>query len=462
MILLMACMAITAVAMSETIYNEKVGTLINKPFSFSGDLKIIGNIDARDIDFLRWEVHGYRTIDLSDVNIVSSKYVEENIVYYSYYYEISPFNRIKQEDGNYLQVPTGSLTSDSALSSGMFMNILEEYSKDTAYRDVRKLILPHSVDTCMSDYIFSGIDLDSLFVNGSMVKWTGFHSGTFKYADSYGSIYSDPNVTVTTSIKYVDFSGAESIEELYLGNEYTHINRLKLPQSVKFIHETAGVDTIYSEIINPEAIMLEIGGIVQDWPARGDSSVIYVPKGTTGNYRNSIFKNFKIIESSEMGDTGEYPVSGISLDRSTLDMGSAGETAQLVATIEPEDATDPGVRWWSSDENVCRVSDSGLVEAVDDGCAAVVATTNDGCYVAACIVNVNTKTMGVAGAAADNITVYAHKRVITVDNKPAGESVAVYTPSGMMVYDGIADKISVESGIYIVRTCGQAWKIMVE
>lgn len=460
----MACMAITAAALSETIYNEKVGELSSKPFSFSGDLKIIGNIDARDIDFLRKEIYGYRTIDLSDANIVSSRYEVRdsytgNLRYEYYYYDVCctyfySSIAIEKEDGSKQIMNRSCATSDSTLSYGMFMNIFEEYKNaDTAYKDVRKLILPHSVDTCESDYIFTGIDLDSLFVNGSMVKWTGFHSGKFSTPDVDDEI---------TSIKYVDFSGAESIEELYLGNEYTHINRLKLPKSVKFIHETAGVDTIYSEIINPESILLEIGNIVQDWPARGDSSVIYVPRGTTGNYRNSIFKNFKIIESSEMGSTGEYPVTGISLDRSTLDMGSAGETAQLEATIEPEDATNLGVRWWSSDENVCRVSDSGLVEAVDDGCAAVVATTDDGCYVAACIVNVNTKTMGVAGVAADNITVYAHKRVITVENKPAGESVAVYTPSGLMVYDGIADKISVEGGIYIVRTCGQAWKIMVE
>lgn len=448
MILLMACVAMTAVALSETVYNKEAGTLSSKPLSFSGDLKIIGNIDARDIDFLRNEVYGYRTIDLSDVNIRTSDYTytiktpspNSNWVFPSELYNIGMRHS----------------TIDNALTYGMFMIVRP------AYKDMRKLILPHSVNTCMSDYIFAGIKLDSLLVNGSMVTWTNFSSYDDIEWFNGSTIENDSTIDMSISIKYVDFSGAASIEELYLDYEYTHINRLKLPESVKFIHETGGIDTIYSEIINPEAIMLEIDNIVQDWPARGDSSVIYVPKGTTGNYRNSIFKNFKIIESSEMGDTGEYPVSGISLDRSTLDMGSAGETAQLVATIEPEDATDPGVRWWSSDENVCRVSDSGLVEAVDDGCAAVVATTNDGCYVAACIVNVNTKTMGVAGAAADNITVYAQKRVITVDNKPAGESVAVYTPSGMMVYDGIADKISVESGIYIVRTCGQAWKIMVE
>ena len=451
MILLMACVAMTAVALSETIYNGNVGELSSKPFSFSGDLKIIGNIDARDIEFLREEIHGYRTIDLSDVIINSS----------DKYYHVERFEGAEWTYPDEVIAVQSSTTSDNALTKGMFIIIYP------AYRDMRKLILPHSVDTCMSDYIFSGIELDSLFVNGNMVKWTGFSAfdsiSNWVWNTGQGPTFIiTDTLNLSTTIKYVDFSGAESIEELYLGNEYTHINRLKLPESVKFIHETAGVDTIYSEIINPEAIMLEIGNIVQDWPTRGDSSVIYVPKGTTENYRNSIFRNFKIIESSELGDTGEYPVSGISLDRSTLDMGGAGETAQLVATIEPDDATDPGVRWWSSDENVCRVSDSGLVEAVDDGCAAVVATTNDGCYVAACIVNVNTKTMGVAGAAADNITVYAQKRVITVDNKPAGESVAVYTPSGLMVYDGIADKISVESGIYIVRTCGQAWKIMVE
>jgi hypothetical protein len=55
-----------------------------------------------------------------------------------------------------------------------------------------------------------------------------------------------------------------------------------------------------------------------------------------------------------------------------------GQTVQLTAVVEPEDATNKNVTWSSSDEAVATVSETGLVTAVAEGTATITVTTEDG------------------------------------------------------------------------------------
>ena len=57
------------------------------------------------------------------------------------------------------------------------------------------------------------------------------------------------------------------------------------------------------------------------------------------------------------------------------------ETLQMSASIVPENATYPALTWRSSDENVARVSPSGLVTSVSGGTAVISATTSNGLVV---------------------------------------------------------------------------------
>ena len=60
------------------------------------------------------------------------------------------------------------------------------------------------------------------------------------------------------------------------------------------------------------------------------------------------------------------------------------ETETLVATVLPDDATDPSVTWESNDPDVATVSDAGLVTGVAAGVAVIMAKAGD--KVAACAV----------------------------------------------------------------------------
>lgn len=81
------------------------------------------------------------------------------------------------------------------------------------------------------------------------------------------------------------------------------------------------------------------------------------------------------------------PVNGISLNYSNVELNAIGETIQIVANVMPEDASNKEVRWASSNESVCIVS-NGTVVAVGFGTCVIIATTVDGNHIATCTVNV--------------------------------------------------------------------------
>ena len=79
------------------------------------------------------------------------------------------------------------------------------------------------------------------------------------------------------------------------------------------------------------------------------------------------------------------PVTGIELSQTSCRLTNIGEFFMLDATVLPNDATDKGVRWTSSDEAVCVVA-NGKVVAMGFGTAVVMAVTVDGNFMATCTV----------------------------------------------------------------------------
>ncbi len=81
-------------------------------------------------------------------------------------------------------------------------------------------------------------------------------------------------------------------------------------------------------------------------------------------------------------------VSSISLDRINLAM-ITGDYTILVATVNPNNATDKSVAFTTSDPSIAIVDAFGKVTAVSVGSAIITATTNDGGKKATCNVTVN-------------------------------------------------------------------------
>ena len=85
--------------------------------------------------------------------------------------------------------------------------------------------------------------------------------------------------------------------------------------------------------------------------------------------------------------TVNQPVTGVTLNHKTCVLHQIGETLQLIATVLPEDASNKEVRWASSNEQVCIVS-NGTVVAVGYGTSVILVTTADGGFMATCTVTV--------------------------------------------------------------------------
>lgn len=86
------------------------------------------------------------------------------------------------------------------------------------------------------------------------------------------------------------------------------------------------------------------------------------------------------------------PVTSIKLDKTSVTL-KKGETAKLVATVEPGDATNKKVTYTSSNKKIAKVSADGTITAVGGGTATITAKAGD--KKATCKVNVNVAQTGV-------------------------------------------------------------------
>ena len=80
-------------------------------------------------------------------------------------------------------------------------------------------------------------------------------------------------------------------------------------------------------------------------------------------------------------------VNKVTLNNHNLSM-QVGNTQKLVATIEPQNATNKSVTWTSDNNAIATVDNDGLVTAVGAGKAHIAVTTNDGNFTDQCDIEV--------------------------------------------------------------------------
>ena len=123
----------------------------------------------------------------------------------------------------------------------------------------------------------------------------------------------------------------------------------------------------------------------------------------------------------------EVPVTGVELNKESIDFTATGETETLTAVITPEDATNQEVSWISDNPAVATVDQNGKVTAVAEGTANIIITTVDGGKTAVCVVTVKVP-----------ITEHVHDKVL----KEVKEKEAICTEDG-------------NKGYYICESCGK-------
>ena len=90
-----------------------------------------------------------------------------------------------------------------------------------------------------------------------------------------------------------------------------------------------------------------------------------------------------------------YSVTGVSLDKTTLNLSVGEAPSSLTASVQPNYASYPAVTWSSSDPTVASVN-GGVVTPLTPGQTTITVTSSDGGKTASCIVIV-TPSMGESG-----------------------------------------------------------------
>lgn len=162
--------------------------------------------------------------------------------------------------------------------------------------------------------------------------------------------------------------------------------------------------------------------------------------------------------------TVNQPVTGVSLSKSELSFSKIGDAEQLVASVQPADATNKELNWSSSDESVAIVS-NGRVLCSGYGSAIVYVTTVDGGYMASCVVKADDGLTGIDGVAADGSVSVDNGRLV-LKGIPEGMRILVTDISGQVVCslkgDGTALTTLPDSGkgVFVVKIGNKSYKVV--
>ncbi|KRF03698.1 hypothetical protein ASG89_02760 [Paenibacillus sp. Soil766] len=110
-----------------------------------------------------------------------------------------------------------------------------------------------------------------------------------------------------------------------------------------------------------------------------------------GAWFNGMIDDVKLYSAAVSPIVGPVAVSGVSLNKGNETL-AVGDVLELQAIIAPSYATNKTILWSSSDEAVATVTSNvypgAAVEAVGEGIATITAQTEDGNYIASCVITV--------------------------------------------------------------------------
>ena len=257
--------------------------------------------------------------------------------------------------------------------------------------EIKDLVIPNDI-TEIKNYAFEGCTgLTSVTIPNSVTS-----IGDYAFYDCDGLtevnisdlsawckiVFEDYDSSPSYYAKKLKLNGSE-IKDLVIPNDITEIKNsafygctgltsVVIGKSVKTISENAfnytrNLKTIIS--LNPTPPSCVNSPFYSD---NYSEATLYVPKDSYAKYFiNDVWGKFKNIKKIET------LVSSIKLNNTSIEL-DKGSTATLTATITPSNATIKNVIWESSNPQVAKVDQSGIVTALSAGTATITATAVDG------------------------------------------------------------------------------------
>ena len=250
---------------------------------------------------------------------------------------------------------------------------------------VSELIIPESV-TEIKPYTFTGCNITdiSLPVSVSIIGEGAFaNCSTLKNIYYDGSYHQWNLINIGDDNQYLTNANLHAVtplEKITLNQtSITMLPNSTYKLSVTFTPDDATYKDVKWTSSDESVATVDSNGIIT---AVKEGMATITCTSAYGNFTDKCTVSIKI------------PVSSIVLDKNSLLL-KKGETFTLSAEILPENATDKGIIWTSSNTDIATVKD-GLITAINTGTATITATSADGNAYAVCTVTIYIPVSGVS------------------------------------------------------------------
>lgn len=258
------------------------------------------------------------------------------------------FDSLRFEDGDKgLEFPHKDYTSYSAPGGWSYFYTYKGYFSTTS---IRNLYLGRNIINIPNPYVYEN-------------KLTYYNV----FEDPFYNVPNLESIAVGLNVSKI---GSDVTEPINSGrdNNYRSFGGCKDIQTVKVQGENPPINAIFSKDAYSQA-------------------TLYVPENTIALYQDAEgWKEFNNI----FDGTESILVDEITLNVNELSL-EIGDTYQLTADFFPEDASDQTVIWESSNADCVTVDENGLLTALSEGSATIVARSADGNCEASCLVTVTSE-----------------------------------------------------------------------
>ena len=282
-------------------------------------------------------------------------------------------------------VPKGSIDTYKKAKYWSYATILEEtvpvtgitldqenisFSDIGASVQLTATILPTDADN--QKVIWKSSDTKVATVKDGKVTCTGYGTAIITATSEEGGYIATCNVTAT--------------------------KRIVLPSSITLNRNEATIKVGETTTLKANVLPVDADDKTIVWSSENSDIASVTNDGVVTGHKAGTTKIIVTTNANGLKDecilTVHQPVTGITLDRQNISFANIGETVQLTANVLPEDASNKNVSWASSDTKVAIVS-NGNVICTGYGTAVISAITEDGGYMATCVINATSGINGI-------------------------------------------------------------------
>lgn len=219
----------------------------------------------------------------------------------------------------------------------------------------------------------------------------------WKSSDTNVATVKDGKVTCTGYGTAIITATSEEGEYIATCN-VTATKRIVLPSSITLDRNEATIKVGEATTLKANVLPADADDKTIVWSSENSDIASVTNDGVVTGHKAGTTKIIVTTNANGLKDeciiTVLQPATGITLDRQEISFANIGETVQLTANVLPEDASNKNVSWASSDTKVAIVS-NGNVVCTGYGTAVISAITEDGGYMATCVINATSGINGI-------------------------------------------------------------------